>query len=152
MRADHAPDRRRIGDTGTLAGECVGFLLLPCAPAHSRAVVPILILGWFVIGFSSAVSRVVSISIRQTVTPAAFLGRVNATHRFVSYGVVAIGTSAGGLLASAVGIRAAMAVAAVAMFASVACVLVSPLLRLRDVNTVAIQPPAEATPERIAVD
>jgi MFS family permease len=133
------PITRRIGvgqaTLWTLFGECVGFLVLPFAPAGSGWTVPVLILGWFIAGFSAAVSRVVSISIRQTVTPGEFLGRVNATHRFVSYGVVAAGTFAGGLLGSAFGIRTAMVVAAVIMFASVACVLVSPLLHIRQVDT-----------------
>lgn len=129
---------RRIGvgqaTLWTLLGEAVGFLIMPLAPTGSGFAVPVLIAGWFIVGFTAAVSRVVSISIRQTVTPASFLGRVNATHRFVSYGVVAAGTSIGGLLGSAFGIRTAIVIAGVVMLTSVLCVLVSPLLRMREVD------------------
>lgn len=144
---------RRIGigqaSLWTLFGECVGFLLMPFAPADNQWVaVLLLVAGWFIVGFSAAVSRIVSISVRQTVTPHNYLGRVNATHRFVSYGVVAVGTFAGGILASAVGLRLAMVVAAVAMFASVGAVLISPLLRIREVDasdsTEPAEPPAPA--------
>jgi len=132
------PITRRIGvgqaTLWTLLGECVGFLIMPFAPAHSGFAIPVLIAGWFIVGFSAAVSRVVSISIRQTVTPNNMLSRVNATHRFVSYGVVAVGTSVGGLLGSAFGIRAAILIAGVTMLASVVCVLVSPLLHIREVD------------------
>jgi MFS family permease len=138
------PFTRRVGvgqaTLWTLFGEALGFLLLPFAPAHSWLCVPVLIAGWFIAGGTAAISRVVSISIRQTVTPKDYLGRVNATHRFVSYGVVAVGTAAGGFLGSALGIRVAMAVAAVAMMTSVVCVLVSPLLRMREVDDAVVVP------------
>jgi MFS family permease len=132
------PLTRRIGvgqaTLWTLAGEAAGFLIMPFAPAHSWLAVPMLIAGWFVVGGTAAISRVVSISIRQTVTPAAFLGRVNATHRFVSYGVVSLGTAVGGVLGDVFGIRVAILIAAVGMFTSVLCVLFSPLLRMRQVD------------------
>lgn len=131
------PITRRIGlgraTLWTLLGECVGFSLLPFAPADSPLAVPVLVAGWSIVGFNAAISRIVSISIRQSVTPATYLSRINATHRFVSYGLIAVGTLAGGLLGGVFGIRAAMLVAALAMFTSVACVLVSPL---RHVHTV----------------
>jgi MFS family permease len=130
----------------TLFGECVGFLLMPFAPADNDWVaVPMLIAGWFIVGFSAAVSRIISISVRQTVTPQNFLGRVNATHRFVSYGVVAVGTLAGGVLASAAGLRLAMVIAAVVMFASVGAILVSPLLRIREIDAHDAAAPVEPT-------
>ena len=131
----------------TLFGECVGFLIMPFAPVdNARMAVLVLIAGWFIVGFSAAVSRIVSISVRQTVTPENFLGRVNATHRFISYGVVAVGTFVGGVLASATGLRGAMVIAAIAMFASVGAVLISPLLRIREVDA------SDADPEAATAD
>jgi hypothetical protein len=109
----------------TVAGECAALLLLPAGT------VPLMIAGWFGCGFSAAISRVVSISIRQTVTPDPLLGRVNATHRFVSYGVIALGTLAGGFTGELIGLRAALFAGAVGMFLAVACVLVSPLRSIR---------------------
>jgi hypothetical protein len=84
----------------------------------------------------------VSISIRQSVTPPPLLGRVNATHRFVSYGVIALGTLAGGLTGELVGLRAALLAGALGMFLAVGCVLISPLRHVRTAIVGAAPTPA----------
>jgi MFS family permease len=120
----------------TVAGECAALTLLPAGSTALMAA------GWFGCGFSAAISRVVSISIRQSVTPPPLLGRVNATHRFVSYGVIALGTLAGGLTGELVGLRAALLAGALGMFLAVGCVLISPLRHVRTAIVGAAPTPA----------
>jgi MFS family permease len=115
----------------TVAGECAALMLLPAGT------VALMVAGWFGCGFSAAISRVVSISIRQSVTPGPLLGRVNATHRFVSYGVIALGTVLGGLAGEVLGLRTALLTGAMGMVLAVVCVLVSPLRRIRSATVTA---------------
>ena len=64
-------------------------------------------------GVTVVLGNVVMVSLRQRVTPDRLLGRVNSAYRLVAWGTMPLGALLGGLVASAWGIRATFAVAAV---------------------------------------
>jgi MFS family permease len=110
-----APIGRRVGVGATvgigLAGEALVYLLLAITPRESP--LPTLIVAQALYGLSSLVFHVNALSLRQTVTPHQLLGRMTATYRFASYGVLPLGALLAGVIGSAVGLRAALLVAAI---------------------------------------
>lgn len=87
----------------TLLGDCLATALLALATVAWIAF-PIMA----VTGFAVMVRNVVQVSLRQTATPDALLGRVNGVHRLVTYGAIPLGAMAGGLVAGAYGLRSAI--------------------------------------------
>ena len=87
----------------------------------------------FATGLMAVVYNVAQVSYRQAVTPPHLLGRMNASVRFVVWGVMPLGALTGGGLATLVGIRPTLYVAAVGGSLSVLWVLSSPLVGMRDV-------------------
>ncbi|MFI6319821.1 MFS transporter [Nonomuraea sp. NPDC050556] len=72
------------------------------------------------------------ITYRQTVTPPQLLGRVNATVRFISWGVMPLGALLGGAVAQQIGVREALWVFMAGRLLSFVPLLFSPLPRMRD--------------------
>ena len=102
---------RRLGIGPVLllgaAVEVGGFAVLAGAPSGPLAV-PVLVAGQLVVTTALLWFNVQSISLRQTVTPPAVLGRVNAAVRLVGFGTIPIGAAVGGLLGDAIGLRATL--------------------------------------------
>jgi MFS family permease len=91
-------------------GQGFGLLLIPLA--HSWWAIPILV-GAQVIRTGGVVTfNVAQVSLRQAMTPASHLGRVNATMRVLAWSLIPIGALSGGGLGSAIGIRPALLVGA----------------------------------------
>ena len=88
----------------------------------------------FVGGATSVVYNVAQVSYRQAVTPPHLLGRMNASTRFIVWGVMPLGALAGGGLATVIGVRPTMYVAAAGGSLAVLWVIASPLFGLRDVH------------------
>jgi MFS family permease len=108
------------------------FLLLALTPENLGLAAVTLFVGGFVAGMSQVIYNVAQISLRQAITPPEMQGRMNATMRFIVWGTIPVGSVMGGALATAIPVRAALVVAAVATFAAVVPVLASPLRSLRD--------------------
>ena len=128
----------RIGTGPTIVGSAtlftLGFALLALTPrAHPF---------WFIAaqsgitGFAAVVYNVNQRSLRQAVTPSRLLGRVNASNRFVVYGVSPVGTFVGGILGSAVGLRTTFWIAAGGLALPALLVMFSPVIRLRRIEDV----------------
>ena len=62
--------------------------------------------------------NIITVSLRQRITPDYLLGRLNATYRLFAWGVMPIGALLGGLLAEVFGLRAVFAMASVTMLAT----------------------------------
>lgn len=104
--------------------------------------VPLAFRGWGVLlvsvgvaGMSAAavLYNVAQVSYRQTVTPRHLLGRMNASTRFIVWGVMPLGALTGGALAGVLGIRATLLLAAAGGSLAALWVLTSPLGRVRDI-------------------
>jgi MFS family permease len=62
--------------------------------------------------------NVITVSLRQRITPDRLLGRMNASYRLVGWGTMPLGAALGGVLAEALGLRGAFLVAALVTFAT----------------------------------
>jgi MFS family permease len=124
----------RLGIGPTLIGSAAlgGFtlFLVPLAPQSNP--VPILVAQGIVIGFLIVLYNVAGISFFQAITPDRMLGRMNASRRFVVWGVIPLGSLAGGVLASTIGLRETLFVAAAGASVAFLPLLFSPLRSLRD--------------------
>lgn len=129
-----APATARLGTGGAIVWSCAldtVMLAIPFAPASRAAAVPLLAATFLVSGVGIALSTVVTISVRQDVTPDYLLGRVNGTYRFISYSVISLGALLGGIAGHVFGLRAGLAIGAVGSLGTVAWVFASPLRTMR---------------------
>jgi MFS family permease len=94
----------------------VALVAIPAASGPT-----VLVIGLVLHGFGLAVFNVHSLSVRAMVIPSDMLGRVTATYRFISNGTLPLAGVLAGALGAGLGVRPAMAVAAVALV--VCCVL-----------------------------
>lgn len=69
---------------------------------------------WFLLGLGDAFWRVLTVTLRQRITPNHLMGRVNSVHRLFGMGAIPIGAALGGFLAKTIDIRAPFALAAIA--------------------------------------
>jgi MFS family permease len=108
------PTERRLGRARTLA-LCVVL-------SAATLVVPALTANPVLVGLSTAVTglpivlwNVVTVSLRQRITPDRLLGRMNASYRLVGWGTMPLGAFLGGAVAEALGLRATFVLAAAAV-------------------------------------
>jgi MFS family permease len=100
--------------------------------------------GYCLTAFGTVIYNVNQVSFRQVLCPERLLGRMNATIRFLVFGVTPIGGLAGGVIGTAIGLRPTLWVAAVGEFCSLGWLLASPIRRMRDF------PARSADVERVA--
>ena len=116
--------------SGVLAGVAiVGLALMPVFP---DAAVPIFVGSEFLYSFSVLVYNITQVTFRQRICPPRLLGRMNASIRFVVWGVMPIGAIASGLLSTAIGVELTIAIGAVGSVLACVFVLFSPLLGMRE--------------------
>ncbi len=109
----------------------VGVALLPLAPRSHPA--PFFTAGWMLAWFGTVLYNIHQVSLRQRISPPELLGRVNATMRFAVWGTIPIGSTLGGVLSGAIGLRATMWVCVAGGAAALAVIALSPLPRFTDV-------------------
>lgn len=106
----------------------VPIVLMPLVPA---AAVPLLMVGQAVGAVSVLTYNIAQVSFRQRICPVPLLGRMNASIRFVVWGVMPISGALSGVLAQWLGIATTLRIAIVGMLLGTAFVVFSPLLRMR---------------------
>lgn len=125
----------RVGVGPALVGAAMlcgwPLILVPLAPpAHS---VPIVVAAGAVGSFGVVVFNVVAISLFQAITPDRLLGRMNASRRFVVWGVVPLGQLTSGGLAAWIGLRPTLLVGAIGGALAFLPLVFSPVRALREV-------------------
>ncbi|MGA6166702.1 MFS transporter [Amycolatopsis magusensis] len=130
-------------------GQARAIWLVPLLTWPAHLLVPLAAPGWriaFVVaglvlfGYGVIVYNVAQVSYRQAICPDRLLGRMNASVRFVVWGVLPLGSMLGGVLGEVVGIRNTLWVAGALEALAVLWVVTSPLRRLRDIpQTAAVQ-------------
>ncbi|MFF0476878.1 MFS transporter [Streptomyces sp. NPDC004284] len=116
----------RLGEGRAMAasvvvGGTLWLLALPFFQADGRYAVACLLQG---LGWTAFMTfRITAVSLRQRLTPAPLLGRVNATFRFLAWGSMPFGALAGGLVGQYAGVRAALWTGAVGELLAVAPLL-----------------------------
>jgi MFS family permease len=125
---------RRVGiGPAMLLGAAVqvlGLAVLTVVPAGPAAV-PLVVTGQVLCTTGVLWFNVQSISLRQTLTPAAVLGRVNAAVRLIGFGTIPLGAAIGGFLGDALGLRPTMVTCTVLSIPMVALVARRAVLRIR---------------------
>jgi MFS family permease len=90
----------------------IGELLYPLAVGRTEIAVPILIVAMLLEGLGGPTYDINQVSLRQAITPDRIRGRVNGSIRVIIRGMVPLGALAGGAIAAAFGLRAAMVLGA----------------------------------------
>ena len=104
--------QRRVGSVGTIAiAVWLWALALVGLAFTSTPVVAVLL--FFMLGAGDGLWRVLTVTLRQRITPNRLLGRVNSAYRMVGQGVIPLGAAFGGGMAKAFGVRAPFVIAAV---------------------------------------
>jgi hypothetical protein len=106
-------------------------LLIPLAQPGWRVL--LFACGWGGLTFAVVVYNVAQISYRQAACPPELLSQMNASARWIVTGVQPLGGVLGGALGTALGVRGALWIAVVGVWASGLLVFCSPLRRMRDV-------------------
>lgn len=91
-----------------------------------------LTLSSLLVSFTAVVYNVTQVSFRQRLCPRPLLGRMNASIRFVVWGVMPIGSLAGGILGVALGVRPVFWIALAGSAVAALPVVFSPLITMRD--------------------
>ena len=130
------PIARRIGVGPTIVWAQVltgiACLATPLAGGPIWLVVGVLATGEFLLGLARTTFNITQLSLRQAITPDRLQGRVNATMRFMMWGVTPFGALLGGVVGSLVGLRPTLFVAAIAVLLAFAWVAASPVGHLRE--------------------
>ena len=128
-----SPIARRVGGArATLLSSfaAVGGLLIPLAAPGPRVL--FFGAGLVVSSFAAVVYNINQVSFRQDLCPDEMLGRMNATIRFVVFGVLPVGALAGGAIATLIGLRPTLWVAMSGQALAGIWLLASPIRGMRD--------------------
>ncbi len=110
----------------------LAVLAIPLSGRQFWITVPLIVVAEALWGFAAVVYVVNTVSLRQAITPNQFQGRVAASLRFVTWGISPLGFMLGGILGGTIGLQATLLVAVVGPLLSVACLVLSPVPRLRE--------------------
>ncbi len=121
----------------------LGGLAFPLAPKSFP--IPVLLVGTLAFGFGGMAYNITQVSLRQAITPERIQGRMNATMRWIVWGTIPLGALAGGAIATAYSLRAALWVGAIGGLFTFLPVLLSPVRSIREMPEPSTPPaPAEA--------
>jgi MFS family permease len=102
---------RRVGRARCLIGAIVLFGASLAVPAITTDVIAVGA-SFIVASFGSVVWNVITVSLRQRITPDALLGRMNSAYRLLGWGTMPIGAALGGAIAEWSSLRTTFVVAA----------------------------------------
>jgi MFS family permease len=130
-------------------GRSIVLAILPALPAV--ALVPLaagqdfttamvmLSVSMAVYGFGVVIYNVAQVSFRQRLCPRPLLGRMNASVRFVVFGCQPVGAFFGGIIGARFGVQTALWIAVAGQAIAVLPVLLSPLVRMRELPRTLVQ-------------
>jgi MFS family permease len=114
----------------------VARLIIPFAGGPTWLAVGLLMTSDFLLGIARTVFNVNQVSLRLSITPERLHGRVNATMRFIMWGITPIGALAGGLLATTIlDLRGTLVLAGLGVLAATVPLLVAGLRSIRAIPT-----------------
>ncbi|HUQ42854.1 MAG TPA: MFS transporter [Candidatus Limnocylindria bacterium] len=125
----------------------IGNALIPLAPAGAVVLGAAFLVAQQLVGDSGAtVYEILEVSLAQSTSSPATLGRVNATIGTFTTLLTLMGTIGGGIIAEIFGLRVAFAVGILGAIASIAVIWFSPVRHIRDapVSTEAVMPGDES--------
>lgn len=111
---------------------CAAPVLVPLAPGAGPLSYTLYVVAFACCGIGSTMSTIHVVSLRQVITPAHLLGRVNAGCRFIAWGPLPLGALIGGYLGDAIGLRPTLYVTACGFLFALLWVVFSPVPGLKD--------------------
>jgi MFS family permease len=99
-------------------------------------------------GFATIMWSIVTLSMRQRSVPSELLGRVNSAYRMLGWGLMPLGSLAGGLVARELGVRAAYPVAGALRGIALLAALPVLITTMRSLNAERTSPAAESAEGR----
>jgi len=113
---------------------CAAPILVPLVSGPHLLISIVLAGAYFVLGVGVSISIVASISLRQKITPADLLGRMNAAMRTCTYAAIPVGALVAGFLGSrpVLGPRLALVVGGVGMLLPALIIRLSPIPQMRE--------------------
>lgn len=128
--------RRRLGE---IRAQIVGYFGLTFAFAAPAVTASAPVPAWiaygasvFLLGFLLVVISVSTTGINARLTPRGLLGRVSASRRFVTLGIVPVGALVGGVVSTHLSAGATLLIAAAFPAATLAVFAATPLIRFRN--------------------
>ena len=126
---------KRIGEGTAVSLSAVALGVsstsLPLAGMFPTVAIPILIGGALLQSFLVLVYNITQVTMRQRLTPQRLLGRMNASIRFVVWGVMPIASITSGILGTAIGVIPTMWIGAAGALLASVFVLFSPITRMK---------------------
>jgi len=107
-------------------------LLILAASGPVVVALAILMVAEALAGFAGIIWDINQLSLRQGLTPQHLLGRMNASFRFIVWGMMPLGALLGGVLGAQIGLRPTLAVSVIGGLLAPLWVLFSPVRSLRE--------------------
>ena len=136
--ASRVSARLGVGRTIVLTAALFGPVNLLLPLATPELAIYFLSLSFFIASVSNVAYNVAQVSLRQAITPEHFLGRMNATMRFLVWGTIPIGSLIGAGLSEVVGVRTTIWISALLGFIPFVFVLFS---KVRSIMTIPTEDP-----------
>jgi predicted MFS family arabinose efflux permease len=126
---------RVIGVGPTIVGTAfmLGWPLLFVPLVDGSYAFPVLVGVFAVTGFNGVVTNVVGVSLFQATTPDRLQGRAAGARRLVHLGAVPVGSFAGGIMASTIGLHQTLWIGAIGATVAFLPLFFSPVRKLREV-------------------
>ncbi|HEY3162956.1 MAG TPA: MFS transporter [Candidatus Limnocylindrales bacterium] len=133
--ASRVQRRLGIGRTIVLTAALFGPINVLFPLATPEVALLFLSTSLFLGGISNVIYNVAQVSLRQAITPEHFLGRMNATMRFLVWGTIPIGALIGAGLSEVVGVRSTIWISAILTWFGFLPVLFSKVRTIRTIPT-----------------
>ncbi|TXK04210.1 MFS transporter [Microbacterium mitrae] len=126
----------RLGEAPAIPISAIGFsltaILLPVAAMVPSIAFALLIVQGFIASFTVLVYNITQVTFRQRITPRRLLGRMNASIRFVVWGVMPLSALLAGFLGDQYGVVTTMWVGAIGQVVSALFVIFGPFWSTRE--------------------
>jgi MFS family permease len=133
--ANRLQTRFGVGRTIILSAAASGPVGLLMPLATPELAFWFLSVSFFFVGALNVIYNVGQVSLRQAITPEHFLGRMNATMRFLVWGTIPIGSLIGAGLSEVIGVRATIWVGSGLIVLAFLPVLFSPVRHIQTIPT-----------------
>ena len=141
-----------IGEGTIIAWSAVGFGLAGIVTASitvvpSALTIPVLIAAEFFVSFTVLVYNIAQVSFRQRICPTPLLGRMNASIRFVVWGVMPVAGLLAGIVSTSTGVIPVVWVGMAGSLLASAFVVFSPLLTMKKLPDAIVEEAADVAAE-----
>lgn len=130
---------RKIGEARAIPVGAIAFSVvamgLPIAAMIPQFAFALLVVQGFIGSFTVLLYNITQVTFRQRITPPRLLGRMNASVRFVVWGVMPIAALVAGMLGESLGVLATMWIGAIGQLFSALFVVIGPFWRMRELPT-----------------